>query len=448
MSYTSRTGRRPSEYASKSSHSHIINDPAIKDFLEHCNYPSSAEEITLDKKLIYEVKDVDSNPIKNVIAIDGGRQEVPVRKEFPSSVLTFFQFGALYFSIADLESLYVKPFIEPSEISKLKEIQRYKFILPTKNIKTTTDNTLLKSIRSTLHNFFITPQAGGDKFIDSLKWFLFEEYATKPTGWLLAWCPSCHFRDIELTAAKMKQDYSFECPNPTCKENIYLTDTFRLHEIIDDELGASGIIGYLGSVLEQMVLIHLIRIILNTKPALLNEIIFIKDGQLAFYGQTANLHKPMRKLVNYLFDTHNLYLVGLEKSGAFVEHADEIADMLEPGTALVLDNKYIYKYITPGNADESSPYGGTTYYGQKLIYKSTDKRVYVITIPTRSVVASPTPNDFPNLDVLLSNVKKLKCDMYDSSLIPVSLVNKLVSLANHPSSVILEKFARKNMNSH
>lgn len=35
--------------------------------------------------------------------------------------------------------------------------------------------------------------------------------------------------------------------------------------------------------------------------------------------------------------------------------------------------------------------------------------------------------------------------MYDNSLFPVALVNKLVSLANHPSSVILEKFAKKNI---
>jgi hypothetical protein len=425
MSYTSRRGRRPSEYASKSSHSNIVNDPAIKSFLSFCNYPNKAEEILFNEDSIYTVKTVENNPIKNVIAVDGGRQEVPVRKEFPSALLTFFQFGALYFSIEDLDNLYIKQFIEPSDMSKLKEIQRYKFILPTKNVKTKNADTLLKSIRETLNNFFVTPQAGGDKFIDSLKWFLFEEYADKKADWLLAWCPSYGHRDIELKSSKMKADFSFECPS--CRENIYLTDTFRLHEIIDNDLGAEGIIGYLGSVLEQMVLVHLIRIILNTKPSLLNEILFIKDGQLAFYGQTANLHKPMRKLINFLLNKHNIYLVGLEKSGAFVEHADEIADKLQPDTALILNNDYIYKYITPGKADESSPYGGTTYYGQKLIYKSTDKRIYVVTVPTRDVIASPTKDSFPNLDILLTNIKKLKCDMYDSSLIPVSLVNKLVS---------------------
>ena len=36
-----------------------------------------------------------------------------------------------------------------------------------------------------------------------------------------------------------------------------------------------------------------------------------------------------------------------------------------------------------------------------------------------------------------------KCDMYDDSLVPIALVNKLVSLANHPSSRILQKFAKQ-----
>jgi hypothetical protein len=444
MSYTSRNGRRPSEYASKINHSHIISDPVIKGFLATCDYPKSSEEVKIDDRLIYTVKMVQENPIKNVIAIDGGRQEIPVKRNFPSSLVTFFQFGALYFSIADLENLYIKPHIEPSEMAKLKEIQRYKFVLPTKNIKTTGELTLTSSIRKTLHSYFSAPQDGGDRFIDSLKWFLFEEYQNEKSTWNLAWCPSCGKRDVSLSESNIKSDMTFDCPS--CRQDIYLTDAFRLHEIIDDELGATGIISYLGSVLEQMVLIHLIRVILRTKPSLLNEILFIKDGQLAFYGQTANLHRPMRKLINYLFDNHNLYLVGLEKSGVFVEHADEIAANLKPGTALLLNNDHIYKYITPGKASSSDPYGSTTYYGNKVIYKSSDKRVYVVTIATRNVVSSPDSSHFQNLDILLQNVKKLKCDMYDSSLIPVSLVNKLVSLSNRPSSILLEKFAKRNMN--
>jgi len=173
---------------------------------------------------------------------------------------------------------------------------------------------------------------------------------------------------------------------------------------------------------------------------------FIKDGPLAFFGQTANMHKPMRNLVKFLFETENLYLAGLEKSGPFVEHADQIAEKLEPGTALILDNDYIYNYIIPGKADPSNPYGRTTYYGNKLIFKSKLQGIHVVSVPTVEILPSPKPQDLRNLQVILTNVEKLKCDMYDNALMPVALANKLISLSQFPSSKILQRFAKIAIN--
>jgi hypothetical protein len=237
----------------------------------------------------------------------------------------------------------------------------------------------------------------------------------------------------------MTKAYTFVCNH--CGREIFLSDVFRLHEAIDDELGAGGILGYVTTTVEQIVLVHLIRLILKIKPALLNQILFIKDGPLGFFGQTANMHKPMRALVKFLFDHHNLNLAGLEKSGPFVEHADEISEILEKGTVLLLDNDYIYNYVLPGKADPSNPYGRTTYYGNKLIFKTSAGGMYVVSLPTSEVTVRPVESDFLNLGIILTNIEKLKCDMYDNALIPVALANKLISLANHPSSRILQKFA-------
>jgi hypothetical protein len=194
---------------------------------------------------------------------------------------------------------------------------------------------------------------------------------------------------------------------------------------------------------EQMVVVHLIHLILKAKPDLLSHVLFIKDGPLAFFGQTANMHTPMRRLVKFLFRNHNLFLGGLEKSGAFVEHADEIATRLDPGSILILDNDYIYRYIVPGKSDPTSPYGRTTYYGNKIIFKTLSGAMYVVSLPTPTdeVMFAPLEHDLPNLQIILSNIEKLRCDMHDNSLVPIALANKLVSLANHPSSKILQKFA-------
>jgi hypothetical protein len=136
-----------------------------------------------------------------------------------------------------------------------------------------------------------------------------------------------------------------------------------------------------------------------------------------------------------------VYLAGLEKSGAFVEHAAEIAQLMEGGQVLLLSDEYIHRYIIPGKVDAANPYGAFTYYGAKLIFKTPDGRMYVLTLPTEQLKAAYQAEDFPNLQTVLANVAKLKCDMYDNALLPVALVNKLVSLADHPSSKILQKFA-------
>lgn len=442
MGYIARKGRKPAEYASKAAHAHIIKDPSVESFLHECHMPATAEDVDIVKHEVCEYSEVANNPIKHVIAIDGGYSEVFVKKDFPSSTVTFFQFGALYFDISDLEKISAAPFIDPEDIAKIKKIQRLKLTIPTKNVMLRDETSLIHSVRKTIFNFF-KKEPDDNKLIETLRWFIFAEYEHAQPDWNLASCPSCGKSNIGLKYSDFTKDYLCECPN--CKEKIYLTDVFRLHEAIDNEQGAGGILGYVVTLIEQIILVHIIKIILRVKPSLLNEILFIKDGPLAFFGQTARMHEPMRNLVNYLFKNHSLYLAGLEKSGSFVEHADEIARLLKPNTVLLLDNGYIYKYIIPGKADASNAYGRTTYYGNKLIFKTDDGRIYVATLPTKKELLFPKKHDFQNLDVILTNLKKLKCDMYDSALIPVALVNRLVSLSNHPSSVILERFAKASM---
>ncbi|MCU0613832.1 MAG: DNA double-strand break repair nuclease NurA [Desulfobacterales bacterium] len=445
MSYSSKYGRRPNEYASKSSHGYIIQDKEVSDFLNKCNLPKSSEEIDLPKEMCFKIDDLSGNPIKHIVAVDGGYNEVAVKKDFPSSTLTFFQFGALVFSVSDLKDISEKNFIDPEDISKLNNIERVKLALPTKNIILKGCPSFKTSLRETIHNFFANNK-GKSNYLETLKWFVFEEYLPSPSEfYVLASCPECGESKVHIERKSIDEAYSFKCPK--CGNKIFLTDVFRLYEAIDEELGASGISGYLTILVEQIIIIDLIRVILNTKSSLLDEILIIKDGPLAFFGQTANMHKLMRKLTNFLIDSHNLFLIGLEKSGAFVEHASEIAVKLEPGSVLLLNNDYIYKYIIPGKADSSNPYARTSYYGAKLIFKSKDDKVYVATLPTKdaNVILNPKKSDFHNIDVILGNVEKLKCDMYDNALFPVALANKLVSLADHPSARILEKFAKQNI---
>jgi hypothetical protein len=235
---------------------------------------------------------------------------------------------------------------------------------------------------------------------------------------------------------------------PRCHQPVYLTDIFRLHERVDEETGGSGIAAYVMTTLEQLALVHLIHNILAMKPALLRNILFIKDGPLAFFGLVAPLYRPMRELVEHLLSEPagktgpTIRLVGLEKSGAFVEHASAIQDRMSPGSCLVVGDEYIRKYIVPGG-DPSATYGQNTYYGQKVFFRARSGEMYVTTIPAAAYTSKPKPSDIPHLDQLLNLVGELRCSMYDNALIPVALANKLVSLSEFPSQRILTTFARQ-----
>jgi hypothetical protein len=452
MAYASIRGRKPMERASKISHTNIISNPAVQALLAECSIPRPAESGVLDA-LLLDVPPAPDQPIRAIVAVDGSMRETPVRDEFPSAAITFFVFGPLLFQLDALRALDKQPFIAPEDLVALKNIQRYTVVLPTRNVSRS-GMSLRDSFRRTLHEFFARAEGGEQPLALTLRWILFRGWDTGgDKRWIVPQCPNygCEQRDIELSELSKDEE---KCP--TCAKPVYFIDAFRLHERIDEEQGASGVSSYTLTVLEQIVLVHVIRQIWAMKPALLREVLFIKDGPLACFGQTAPLSKPLREMAAFLGNQPDpsdgsrrmslLNLAGLEKSGAFVEHAIQIDDRLRPGTVLPLSNEYIYRYIIPGDPNSSDPYGGNTYWGGKLIFKAHDRNVYVATVPTADGF-KPTPayGDYLNLTDVLAVLSELRCSMYDNALIPVALANRLVSLSDVPSSRILETFARANV---
>ena len=447
MGYGSK-GRKPIERASRIAHAEIIKNPDVQAYVRQCVIPSAPDLESLDS-MIETLGDVDTSTVTAVIAVDGGYTETYVREEYPSASIAFFTFGPLLFELADLRALDKKRFIAPEDLARLKRIERYTLVLPTKGIRRQDQQSLSATIRRTVYEFFIKPREEDEKLITSLKWFLFRRWKRNPDNGLaqvVEHCPSgcghgaTNFLYVEPTEKS--------CPN--CAQPVFLTDVFRLHERIDEELGAGGIAAYVMTMLEQLVLVHLFHnIIERLKPRLMRNILFIKDGPLAFFGLVAPLYRPMRELVEHLLGEPGgqtgptLRLAGLEKSGAFVEHAAAIQDRMESGSYLILSDGYIQRHIVPGEA--GAVYGQNTYYGQKVFFRAPGGEMHVLTVPARSYMADPKPSDIPHLEDILALIAELRCSMYDNSLIPVALANKLVSLSDFPSQRILTTFARENV---
>lgn len=438
MPYVQVKGRKPFERASKIAHAEIINNPMVEAFLDGCALPSAPpkQDVT---EAVGTIPPATGN-LTTVIAIDGGMNEAVVRPEFPSASITFMTLGPLMLYLEELAELDAEPFIGPEDMQRLKNIKRYSLVVPCKAVRSKRYKRFSIGVRAAIQEFLIER-----KLVADLQWLLFREWTGAPVTWSIPRCPNPACENAGKIVFVSGGQLEKACPE--CKEPVFISDALRLYELINDEQGAGGIMGYLLAALEQIVLVHVIRYIYDEKPRALREVLFVKDGPLAFFGTTAPLRKPMRELVRFLADHKAgplINLIGLEKTGAFVEHAALIEEMLQPGQYLLLGNSYIYRYIVPGDP-QSEAFGHNTYYGAKIIFKGGDNAIYVATIPTRGVVVEPGFSQLINGPDVLAATGRLRCSMYDNALLPIVLANRLVSLADVPSSEILQRFARERI---
>lgn len=448
MTYSS-TGRKPIEYASKASHHHLVNDPAVQALLGNLEIPPAESLGGIASKAIPFAPI--TTTITDVFAIDGGYTEAAIVKGFPASKMHFFQFGAVHFSLDALSKLESSRHLNPDDVSRLKNIDRVKFALPTLNAKRKECDSLVDSIRLTLQEFLQMETLGESmSLLDTLSWFLFRKYKGRQrvdadAKYYLSSNPNVDEdkSGLDLCEKDMESGFKFTCPETG--KPLYLIDVFRLHEVIDEQTGASGICGYVAGVIEHLILLHIIRNLIGFSQGLERSLLII-DRPTGFFGNTARLIMPMFDLMKWLFTNKQIYLAGLEKSGAFVEHANNIKDILPKSSFIILGNKHIYKYISAPQADYQRPYGITSYYGHKLIFKTAQGQMYVVSLPVEELKTDPELSDIPNVFEILTHVAQLKCDMYENALLPVALANRLVSLSAVPSSKILESFARSSVN--
>lgn len=146
-----------------------------------------------------------------IIAIDGGYTETFVREEYPSACIAFFTFGPLLFNLADLRALDSKRFIAPEDLQKLKQIERYTLVLPTRGIRNCEEPTLAATIRRAIYDFF-ERRRGPDheQLLTSLKWFLFRRWRTQPDEAMtieIQHCPNkCGYGPISFRAGTINSD--------------------------------------------------------------------------------------------------------------------------------------------------------------------------------------------------------------------------------------------------
>ncbi|BCZ17411.1 hypothetical protein NHP190003_06930 [Helicobacter sp. NHP19-003] len=378
--------------------------------------------------------------------------------KFPSKRLCFYNVGILTFSLQDLKALEGQQSIDPEVLGRLeKDFKRFSFVLSIqgychdhKDFITTTRERIYEIFKENSLN------EDGDSLLNTLKWLVFQEYLGG-RGSVEIGCITCGTRHTfkrQTTDHKDPQNNFLTCG---CGTKIYITDCFELHTLVDEILGAGGIESFVMSAFEVVLMLSMFRFLIEAdKWEWLPKILFMKDGPLALFSRLDDfVFKVVRVFLQFLYDKSlkdgvgYANWIGLDKSGAFVEHLQSLEHQIPEESLILPDSTYIKTYIT---GDTNSTFVHTTYFGLKMFVKSDRAFVLDVAIPFGlhkqypNYLENPHIEDFLTLKNILEILKSLRCDLYQQSFIPIVMLNKLVSISNAPGQRILKSFALEVLN--
>jgi hypothetical protein len=320
-----------------------------------------------------------------VVAIDGSNAEVDVRNGYPGAKVGYCTVASVLLNLSEMTRLDQQRPVDPQEFRKTEEASTVDAALPGSNVVTRTHTSARDSFREALYDILqdaVVDQDDGSRLLDTYEALL----ALKPQG--RQECPyvsdECGER-ITIPAGLSSCGCSKKYP-------IYSTDALRIHEGFRD-IGSNGeAYGEVRQVWERLLLIHVLR--LFEKKQLLNRMdrmAFVIDGPLAIFGHpawlSAAMSQELKRLNSIVRSTtkHDLLILGIEKSGAFVTHFDEI-DKAEDGganfalrTYLLPTDKYIKERVI--FSASTKRYGLDTYFGRKFLYKTASGARIVADIP-------------------------------------------------------------------
>jgi hypothetical protein len=151
---------------------------------------------------------------------------------------------------------------------------------------------------------------------------------------------------------------------------------------------------------------------------------------------------------------HDLLLLGIEKTGAFVDHFAEL-DRTETGGQLFPARSYLLptdSYIKERIIFSTSPkrYGADTYFGRKFLYKTASGAQIVASLPfldtSQDTLSSNDIALYPEFAAYCALLDKLVSSRYPNALTPIVAAHAQASIPLHLGAKVLQQLAIALMN--
>lgn len=219
------------------------------------------------------------------------------------------------------------------------------------------------------------------------------------------------------------------------------------------------------TVLERVWMLHVLRSLEKTQSLrVLRSIAFVLDGPLAVFGAPAwistAIMKELQRINKVARETFNdpnfnLMLIGIEKSGSFVEHLEQLdkgldgqCDALPKQSAVLLTDSYIKQRIIFSKSPQA--YGHNTYFGRKAFYKTRSGSLIVFSTPflddANQDLDVAEPAQFPRLADTMRLLDRMASARYRNSLTNIISAHAEAAIPLNLGKKVLEKLASRLMN--
>ena len=376
------------EFARGESLWRLIDSQSVREFQGMIREQAGSIEHVLPRRMEPLRK---AHPVSRVVAIDGSTVTHRVENGYPGAEASLLNLAAVVIKLQALRDIPRDYIPSPSEMREMEQCRTLSAVLPGRNIvrKDVPEDSPKRFFRDTVRREL---DARLDPDHESL-WETFQAITTERSLDATVTCPvdDC---PLEGQQKQIKPARNSVC-NCSKQERIFETDALRAHERFEEYGSSEQAFTAIRECIEHLTLVNILRYFERTNSlGVFRDTAFIMDGPLAIFGMSAWLKVYIENEIARLHKQAlqqgdpGLLVMGVEKSGQFLDHLIELDwltgegpnQRLENSTALVPDHNYIHQHVALRPIDAKS-HGKDTYYGRKILYKNKSGQHSVVMTP-------------------------------------------------------------------
>lgn len=451
-----------SERASRLGHVPVVNSQAVHEAFSRWEVaqatPADESRVT---SLCRPVEDLDNaglaEAVRFAITVDGSDTEVEATREHPTIKVGYVRVAASFIDFEKLHQAGAGEFVNPHLLREAHQHAAFDRALPGSGL-VIPGSTGVDTWRQELDRFLRETKfdQASDQTLADMLLALHGSPSSPATTVPLRRCPSCKAQDAQLSGGKIDvPKEGTTCPE--CGTKVFLGDVLRTEEEYMPEGSNRSSLTRMMLVAERLTSLGYMQLLFEDvhNYEVLERTLFITDGPLALHGTVAPLK---RRFQEYLAEFTKLcvankrpaapLVVGVEKSGAFVEHAQLIAHLIEPGHVMRLTTEYINRVT---GRPLNNPYGSDEFYGRRFIYRTRSGGTLVVTVPPMPGVTPYGDPDgelwssYPTLRPICEVLDHVQTRLYENAVIPVALAHSAASLPLGVGQSVLRALVQQSL---